>query len=128
MDFREVQTADGVVEVDKQRVQISLDTFEIETGEVVHQLLDIGGLARYLRIDLLQLMESRWRRIRLKFEANEKNAGEQTVGLQASTQSIANTALHGAAREKIHTFITQALSQQRLVHFEDHRHRKITRG
>src|SRR5271165_6204900 len=73
-------------------------------------------------------MESRRRRIRLKLEADEKNAGDQAVGLQAGTQTIANTSLHRAARKQIDTFVTQALAQKRLVHFEDHRQRKIIGG
>src|SRR5208283_5553074 len=127
MDFRQVQAADRGIDVDQQRVQVLLDALEIETGKVIHQLLNIGRLAGHLDIDLPELMQYRRRRMRLKIEPHEKNAGEEALGLQGRAQAIAKTALYGLWREDLHGFVAQPLPQKLLFQFEDHRQRIVLR-
>src|SRR5208283_5712688 len=89
--------------------------------------LNIGRLAGHLDIDLVELMEYRRRRVRLKIEAHVKYAGDDALGLQGRAQAIANTALYGLWREDLHGFVAQSLPQELLFQFEDHRQRIVLR-
>src|SRR6185503_7857403 len=93
VDLRRVEFSDGVIEPEDQPVQIHLQALNVKAGQVFEELLDLGWLRGDFGIDLLQLVEDRWRCLGIESSVNVEHARDQALGLERGTEACLDALL-----------------------------------